>query len=113
MALISTGNTDRKIACRECGAVCATDNHRQVFCGPACNNNWKHRREKRAVQLYDVFMEMRYNRAGAKGLWSLACRLAEEWRDEDRRIRSKLKSWKDPSYITERRVDLIGKRGRI
>lgn len=113
MALTSQANAERKFTCRECGAISVEKSNGQCFCDQNCNNAWSRRRAKRAIQLYDIFMEMRYHRAGAKGLWTLACRLAEEWRDEDRRIRKDLKSWKDPAYITEERVYLTGKRGRI
>lgn len=102
-----------KFTCRECGASSEANTHNPVFCSQKCNNAWSQRRAKRGILVYDILMEMRYHRSGAKGLWTLMCRLAEEWREEDGRIRKGLQSWKDPSHITEKRVDRIGKRGRI
>lgn len=113
MAIAYQGKEVAKFICRECGASCEATALNQVFCDINCNNAWSRRRTKRAIQLYDVFMQMRYHRAGAKGLWTLLCRLAEEWREEDQRIRKGLQSWKDPAYIISKRVYLIAKRGRI
>lgn len=113
MALAYQGKDVAKFVCRECGEAREATAINQTFCDRNCANVWDRRRAKRAIQLYDVFMEMRYRRDGAKGLWSLMCRLAEEWRDEDARIRKGLQSWKDPRGIIAKRLYLIGKRGRI
>lgn len=114
MALSYHGKQVAKIICRECGEPTEAVALNQLFCDRNCANAYDRRRTRRAIALYDVFMEMRFNRkSAAKGLWTLLCRLAEEWRDEDKRIRKGLQSWKDPRGIIEKRVDLIGKRGRI
>lgn len=113
MAFAYQGKEVAKFICRECGEPAESEALNAIFCSRKCTNSYDRRRAKRAIQLYDVFMEMRYRRDGAKGLWSLMCRLAEEWRDEDARIRKGLQSWKDPRAIIAKRLYLIGKRGRI
>lgn len=113
MAIAYRGKEIAKIICRECGEATEVKAANAIFCGTNCANSYDRRRARRAVKLYDVFMEMRFNRKAAKGMWTLLCRLAEEWRDEDKRIRKGLQSWKDPRAIIEERVDLIGKSGRI
>lgn len=99
--------------CRECGARYEANSVTQVFCTGICRTRYDHRRIDRGKVLYDIFMELRYNRGGAVGLWSIMCRLAEQWRNEDKRIRSELKSWNDPRKHIEKQPHLMGKRGRI
>lgn len=113
MLMKNKGATMPNISCRECATNVEPTTRNQVFCSQICNTMWTKRRQKRGLMLYDTFMELRYNRAGAGGLWTLMCRLAEEWRAEDARIRPGLKSWQDPQRIIRKRVYLIGKRGRI
>lgn len=113
MALAYQGKEVVKFICRECGEPAEAIALNAAFCSRNCTNSYDRRRARRAIQLYDVFMEMRYRRQGSKGLWTLMCRLAEEWRDEDARIRRGLQSWKDPKPLIEKRPYMIGKRGRI
>lgn len=99
--------------CRECGGRFEANSITQVFCSGICRSRYDHRRIDRGKILYDIFMELRYNRGSATGLWSIMCRLAEMWRNEDKRIRQDLKSWNDPKKHIEKNVYLTGKRGRI
>ncbi len=72
--------------CRECfkplGAAKAT----AIFCGVPCKASWNNRRKARGAELYDLFMNQRFNRVESKRLtvWSEMCRLAEGWNDEDK-----------------------------
>lgn len=81
--------------CRECGG-----NHDRpqeaAFCCRECRQTWNNRRLKRGAELYDLFMLVRYERGLAKlhGLWSIVCRLAQAWREEDVRDRGGRPSWR-------------------
>jgi len=74
-------------ACRECTAKLEpTRNCHAEFCNAGCRIAWRNRRASRGAELYDVFMAIRFNRkaASALGLWALMCRMASNWKDEDR-----------------------------
>lgn len=101
------------ITCRECGAKFEPKGATALFCAPVCRQAYDNRRAQRGAILYDMFMEMRYRRAGAGGIWSVMCRLAEMWRDEDRDKRELRQSWKNPRDFIEKNPFLIAKRGRI
>lgn len=55
----------------------------------------------RGAELYDLFMCLRFDRKRAQsiGLWTLICRMAWFFRDEDRRIRGGRRSWRNPSAV--------------
>ncbi len=101
------------LTCRECAGRYEANSVTQVFCSAVCRSAHDTRRIERGKILYDIFMELRYNRRGASGLWSLMCRVGELWRDEDKRLRAGRQSWKDPAYVTDKNPHLLGKRGRI
>lgn len=119
------GASHYKMTCCECGGGYEANSLNQIFCGRECRNNYSNRRNQRGAILYDIFMEMRYRRNGAKGLWSIMCRLAEEWREEDfiraggdrekKTVPNPLmfKTWKDPRDFLEKRPYLKAARGRI
>lgn len=107
------GRVVPKFTCRECGGRNEAKRIDQVFCCTPCRNAWENRRRDRGAILYDLFMEMRYRRSGAKGLWSIMCRLAEEWRGVDKEEREGRQSWRDPRHHIEENIYLTGKRGRI
>lgn len=58
----------------------------------------------RGRDLYDLFMALRYERglAKAKGVWAIACRLAQSWREEDERERAGRKSWQPVKKVLDR-----------
>lgn len=101
------------MTCRECGARYVANSVTQVFCTGICRSRYDARRIERGKILYDIFMELRYNRNSISGLWSVMCRFGEIWREEDKRIRTGLQSWKDPQPIIDKQPHLLGKRGRI
>jgi len=105
--------TPYKLTCRECGCEFEAKKPYAEFCGLKCTNDYNGRRMRRGMLLYDFFMQMRYRRAKATGLWSAMCRLAEEWRAEDEAKATGFKSWKDPTEHLNRRPYLRAKRGRI
>lgn len=84
--------------CAECGKPYSAKRLRadNAFCSPACRDTFGNRRKIRGAQLYDLFMILRYERgvAKAKGVWALACRLAQDWREEDTRQRQGRQSWR-------------------
>ena len=96
----------RQRACLACGASFATPRAGAEFCRPACRQEFQNRRRERGAQLYDLFMALRFDRGSAKalGLWSTMCRLASNWREEDRRAREGRRSWARPRDALSRMV---------
>lgn len=86
--------------CRECGSEFKkVRDHEQLFCSSACRTSYNNRRKQRGADLYDLFMTMRYERDEAKALnvWSVMCRMGQDWNDEDKNESRK-------SYLPARRV---------
>lgn len=81
--------------CRECDAAFEASRPDARFCASACRMAFNNRRSARGAELYDLFMMMRNERglAKAKGVWSLMCRIAEQWREEDKKDRAGRPSW--------------------
>lgn len=100
--------------CRECGLPLPEGARLSAdFCPERkgqnslpCRVAWRNRRMSRGADLYDFFMNMRYNRAqaGVFGLWKMACRMAQDWHDED--VAAGRKSFYGPKEIVERHVHL-------
>lgn len=90
--------------CVECGGRFDAASRKAEFCCSAHRYDYSNRRRSRGSDLYDVFMAMRFERGLAKvyGLWTLMCRMAEAWRDEDKRERAGRKSWQDTKALHER-----------
>lgn len=86
-----------KRCCAECGAAYEARRAESEFCSTSCRMAFNNRRAARGVQLYDLFMAQRYERADSKdwGTWSAMCRLAEDFRGEDIEKRAGRKSWGD------------------
>ena len=81
--------------CRECGST-FDGSKAAAFCpGDSCRRDWNNRRQQRGAELYDLFMENRFNRQKAKDakLWSLMCSLARSYRDADNALRNSRLSW--------------------
>lgn len=73
--------------CRECNKPLPTDRRPTIeFCGTPCRVKWRNRRSSRGADLYDLFMALRFDRAAAKelGLYAEMCKMASEWRKEDK-----------------------------
>ena len=85
--------------CQECGAARA-DTAKGKFCSSSCRADFNNRRKARGAELYDLFMEHRFNRTdpNSKGLWSMMCSRASVMRDADKLSRGGRKSW-DPKAI--------------
>ena len=90
--------------CIECGGRFEARHRKAEFCCSEHRYDYSNRRRARGMALYDVFMAMRFERVLAKvyGLWTLMCRMAEAWRDEDKRERAGRKSWQDTKELHER-----------
>lgn len=109
---VFAGNLPERRCC-ECGGLFKPKRPGSLFCCTEHNTEFRNRRMARGAQLYDLFMEIRYNRAGATGLWSVMCRLAEAWREEDKKERKDFTSWQDPAAMIEEEPHLIARRGRV
>lgn len=85
----------RPRCCNECGSDYTPRRADEFFCSTACRKTFDNRRMTRGRDLYDLFMALRYERGLAKvsGLWAIACRMAQEWRQEDEAARAGRKSW--------------------
>jgi hypothetical protein len=66
---------------------------------------------QRGADLFDVFMSIRFARSGAAraGAWTLLCRMAAAFRDEDRRHRAGRQSWDDIGRAKARNAHLASK----
>ena len=115
MAINAHGSPCYRITCRECAAVFEANNANSAFCCRDHRNSFGNRRMQRGAVLYDLFMAQRYERnaARAAGIWSVMCRLGEEWREEDRQKRSGRPSWRPFRDLLEKFPYLKARRGRI
>lgn len=89
--------------CRECGSALTGTHKRKTFCSTECRRAFNNRRQQRGAQMYDFFMDLRYNRDEAKRdkIWGVMCRVAETYRDEDIARRGGRESWMDPRVTIE------------
>lgn len=99
---MSTAPKYRNRCCNECGADYQPRRADEFYCSIVCRKAFDNRRMVRGRDLYDLFMAMRYERGFAKtrGIWAIACRLAEMWRDEDKAQRDGRKSWSAAKVIS-------------
>ena len=81
--------------CRECGAAYTAKRATREFCCTACRKAFHNRAALRGVDLFHLFMSMRFDRANAEaeGVWSLMCRLAASYKKQDDRERDGRQSW--------------------
>lgn len=73
--------------CHECNQpMGASTRDERRFCSVRCKDRSNNRRKNRGAELYDLFMNIRFNREAAKeaGLWAVMCRMASEWNAEDK-----------------------------
>ena len=89
--------------CIYCGTEFERKAQQQEFCSTPCRKAWNNQRMLRGAELYDMFMAVRFERKTAKvlGLWTLMCRLAMYWREEDLN-KSCSRSWRKPHDAKER-----------
>ncbi len=87
--------------CKECGKQFEAKRQDAVFCGSGCRLRFNNRRITRGAELYDLVMEMRFDRAAAKGTkaWSELCYVAGRFRDEDKDQRDGRKSWSSSTRL--------------
>ncbi len=81
--------------CRECGASFTPKKRDQVFCTSSCRQSFNNRRRDWGSAMYDIVMEMRFDRkrATASKAWTELCVIAGRARDDDIRQRGGRKSW--------------------
>ena len=98
----------RSHVCAECGApflAHARLARHAEFCGDACRKGFNNRRAMRGAVLFDLFMTLRYERGLAQKLhvWKMICRLAMDWRTEDKQQREGRKSWRNAKAVLAER----------
>lgn len=104
----------RRAVCQECGTGFEADRGYALFCSTPCRKAFNNRRMVRGAELYDLFMCLRYERglAKLKGVWTLVCALALQYRIEDERERAGRKSWNHPDVVLDRKPWLLAKAGK-
>jgi len=82
--------------CRECGVAFPASGARD-FCRDVCRRSFHNRKAQRGAQLFDLVMALRFERKRAKefGAWSLMCRMASAFRQQDTSERAGRRSWDD------------------
>ena len=95
--------------CDECGVAFVAKAHHGDFCSTECRKAFNNRRALRGAELYDLFMCLRHDRPIAKALhaWRLICRMAAQFRAEDRAEREGRKSWRPARKVIERHPYLL------
>lgn len=95
--------------CLECGAEFTPGAAHGDLCSTAHRKDWNNRRATRGATVFDLLMALRFERTLAKKLkvWTLLCRLAFEYRQEDIRLRAGRKSWRPPEKVIEERPFLF------
>lgn len=87
--------------CLECGAPHSAAMAHGDFCATACRHAFNNRRRIRGADLYDLVMAWRFDRSVATSFKVLRaiCRLASDFRAEDRSRRAGRASWRHPRKI--------------
>ena len=85
----------RIACCRECGIALEGKRKGAVFCTAEHRKAWNNRRMIRGAELYDLFMEKRYNRdtTEAQAAFTVMSNLARAYRDADKILRDGRQSW--------------------
>jgi hypothetical protein len=94
--------------CRECGGQLSGS---REFCNGRCRSAFHNRRKQRGADLYDLVMSHRFEREAAKeqGAWSLLCRMASSFREEDNQKRAGRKSWETVNAVKSRNSHLAAR----
>jgi hypothetical protein len=81
--------------CRECGDKFTHHQRLKLFCTSACRMAFNNRRRDYGSAMFDIVMEMRFDRkrASASKAWTELCVIASRVRDVDVRERGGRKSW--------------------
>lgn len=89
-----TIKTSRHV-CRECGIDISDKRKGAFFCSPEHRKVWNNRRMIRGAELYDLFMERRYNRdtPEAQAALTVMSNLGRAYRDADKLARDGRQSW--------------------
>ncbi|MCA3623596.1 MAG: transcriptional regulator [Methylobacterium sp.] len=71
-------------------------------------NAFNNRRMTRGALLYDLLMALRFERKEARllGVWQALCRLASDFREEDKRERDSRRSWRRAKTVLGERPHL-------
>lgn len=90
--------------CLECGNQFECTKAAE-FCGNDCRSTFNNRRKERGVELYDLYMAHRFDRANAQdlGVFQAINRLASMYRQEDQQRRAGRRSWRKPRTVLEER----------
>ena len=107
----------RRFECLECGAACVSTAVNAEFCGTACRKAWNNRRAMRGAEIYDLLMVLRFDRGRATHLkvWTLMCRMAALFRQDDWNERKGRRSWLPAEQVIERKPylhSIVVHRGR-
>ena len=92
----------------ECGTSFRASVKSAEFCGQQCRKVFNNRRQTRGADLYDLLMSLRYEREASKrepgrpSVFTMLCRMARDFRDEDREKRSGRKSWRPARKVLAR-----------
>jgi len=90
--------------CRECAEPFMGLKRHAAFCSTGCRKAWNNRRATRGALMYDAVMSMRFDRAAAKEAgvdWTMVCRLAEMFNNEDKVAGPHGKSFRRAAEIVE------------
>ena len=89
-----------KRQCRECGSAFEGSKAAEFCKDTSCRRDWNNRRQQRGAELYDFFMTIRHERSltaslikSGWNLWTMACQLATDWKNEDRDERGGRRSY--------------------
>ncbi|MFN8992630.1 MAG: transcriptional regulator [Pseudomonadota bacterium] len=98
----------RLVACLECGAEFHPGRAGGEFCCTPCRKAFNNRRMTRGALLYDLLMALRFERKEARllGVWQALCRLASDFREEDKRERDSRRSWRRAKTVLGERPHL-------
>lgn len=107
----------RAVVCLECGGNVITTAANAEFCSTPCRKAWNNRRAMRGAELYDLVMVWRFDRSRSKALriWTLLCRMAMLFREDDMHQRAGRRSWSAAEHVIDRKPYLLAtvvKRGR-
>ncbi len=94
--------------CRECGSFFRAQRATRLFCSATCRTTFNNRKAARGAALYSLVMALRFARDEAQNghVWSLLCRMAAAFRDEDERERAARRSWDDLAKVRDRNARL-------
>jgi hypothetical protein len=90
---------ERPKTCRECGAAFKARRASAEFCSKTCRADFHNRRARQGADLFDVLMAWRFDRANAKGLLTLLCRMASAFKADEKRDRDGRPSWNNADRL--------------